>query len=312
MSENKDLEKFKEKLYNTNQHFKEGKLDIIELLDNKKVTVKSKYGTHIVSRGDLVSGLGVGIKSAQDKTQYIINVFKEVHGDTYDYSLVEYKAIKSKVKIVCSIHGIFEQVPDSHKKGIGCKKCGKSKMMPTKEFALLKLKENNFDNSKEFKLLDFSGNKTKVEVVCQADHVYTTNIYSRLKWRYGCLECHKKYLYISNNVGDEDAKNIACTVYILKFTNENEVFFKVGLSKNFRKRLVEFRSKTPYKVEVFRTFETTLDDAFIQEQRYLETYKHFKYKPLINFGGSTECLSENPINLDNWQYEHYYKITENE
>ena len=47
----------------------------------------------------------------------------EKHGDTYDYSQVEYINTKIKVKIICKVHGIFEQIPSLHLKGSGCKKC---------------------------------------------------------------------------------------------------------------------------------------------------------------------------------------------
>lgn len=53
--------------------------------------------------------------------------FKTVHSDEYDYSLVEYKHHKQKVKIICKEHGVFLQTPDSHLKGHGCKKCSASK-----------------------------------------------------------------------------------------------------------------------------------------------------------------------------------------
>ena len=33
---------------------------------------------------------------------------KQIHGDKYDYSLVEYKGCRIKVKIICPKHGIFE------------------------------------------------------------------------------------------------------------------------------------------------------------------------------------------------------------
>lgn len=49
---------------------------------------------------------------------------KAVHGDRYDYSQVEYLNRRTKVKIICRIHGMFEQNPDSHLRGCGCKKCG--------------------------------------------------------------------------------------------------------------------------------------------------------------------------------------------
>ena len=47
---------------------------------------------------------------------------KAVHGDTYDYTQVEYKGIKAKVKILCPSHGEFEQTPDGHLQGKGCLK----------------------------------------------------------------------------------------------------------------------------------------------------------------------------------------------
>jgi hypothetical protein len=47
-----------------------------------------------------------------------------MHGDRYDYSLVEYGGVGEKIKIVCTIHGVFEQLPSSHKSGNGCPSCG--------------------------------------------------------------------------------------------------------------------------------------------------------------------------------------------
>lgn len=49
---------------------------------------------------------------------------KEVHGDRYDYSKVEYVNSETKVCIICPIHGEFWQRPSDHLKGCGCVKCG--------------------------------------------------------------------------------------------------------------------------------------------------------------------------------------------
>lgn len=59
----------------------------------------------------------------------------KIHGDYYDYSLTEYKLSKQKVKIICPEHGVFEQTPDGHLSGKGCKRCGV-------ERALIKFKDN--------------------------------------------------------------------------------------------------------------------------------------------------------------------------
>lgn len=45
-----------------------------------------------------------------------------VHGETYDYSKVEYKTARVAVTIICPMHGEFRQAPDKHLRG-GCRKC---------------------------------------------------------------------------------------------------------------------------------------------------------------------------------------------
>jgi hypothetical protein len=48
----------------------------------------------------------------QKRTQQeFIDECQDVHGDKYDYSLAIYKGCGKKVKIICPIHGIFEQLP---------------------------------------------------------------------------------------------------------------------------------------------------------------------------------------------------------
>ena len=47
----------------------------------------------------------------------------KIHNNFYDYSLVDYKNAKTKIKIICPLHGVFEQTPDNHLSGKGCSKC---------------------------------------------------------------------------------------------------------------------------------------------------------------------------------------------
>lgn len=56
-------------------------------------------------------------------TEIIVEEFKAVHGDRYDYSEVEYTKAILPVIIKCKIHGAFEQAPSEHKRGKGCMKC---------------------------------------------------------------------------------------------------------------------------------------------------------------------------------------------
>ena len=56
-------------------------------------------------------------------TEEFIKKAREVHGDRYDYSKVEYVDNKSKVCIICPEHGEFWQSPANHLKGHRCKEC---------------------------------------------------------------------------------------------------------------------------------------------------------------------------------------------
>lgn len=49
---------------------------------------------------------------------------KLAHGEKYDYSKTKYVNVRTKVGIVCHLHGIFQQFPKDHMNGHGCPICG--------------------------------------------------------------------------------------------------------------------------------------------------------------------------------------------
>lgn len=74
-----------------------------------------------------------------DKEEFIRRA-REIHGDKYDYSKVDYKNNYTKVVITCPEHGDFEQLPHSHLQGNGCPKCNEE---PLLEREVLELLEKN-------------------------------------------------------------------------------------------------------------------------------------------------------------------------
>ena len=57
-----------------------------------------------------------------------INKSKEIHGNKYDYSKVDYINNSTKVCIICPEHGEFWQRPSQHLRGDGCPYCCQSKL----------------------------------------------------------------------------------------------------------------------------------------------------------------------------------------
>jgi len=67
----------------------------------------------------------------------------KVHGDTFDYSLVDYINCKTPVIIICRVHGPFNQTPSDHLRGAGCRSC--SLIVSNGHRELLKLLPSDVD-----------------------------------------------------------------------------------------------------------------------------------------------------------------------
>lgn len=109
---------------------------------------------------------GSGCKNCQyDKLNEInsstdnefIGKAQSVHGDKYDYSLVKYKNAKTKVKIICKEHGVFEQTPDGHLRNNGCPKCVIAGGWKTSDWIEASKKSKHFDSFKVY-ILKCTGN----------------------------------------------------------------------------------------------------------------------------------------------------------
>ena len=114
-------------------------------------------------------------------TEDFITKARQIHGDKYDYSKVEYVNFDTPVCIICSekddngiIHGEFWQTPHKHLSGGCCSKCNEFKL--EREVRLL-LEKNNIDyifqtSKKDFKWLnrlslDFYLPNYNIAIECQ-------------------------------------------------------------------------------------------------------------------------------------------------
>ena len=110
-------------------------------------------------------------------TEEFIKRSKEVHGDKYEYSKVEYKNNLTKVCIICKEHGEFWQKPASHLSNHGCPICNTVRNSKISQLVESKLKELKIEYIKEktFKwllykrnmYLDFYLPKYNIAIECQ-------------------------------------------------------------------------------------------------------------------------------------------------
>ena len=128
--------------------------------------------------------------------EQIIEKFRNVHGNKYDYSKVEYITMHDKVCIICPEHGDFYQEPRSHVKGQGCPICGnikraKSKTDSLEEFIEKAKKKHGLKY--EYSEVNYVNNLTKIKVNCDKHGAFLIRP-DMLLQGHGCPECKKETL----------------------------------------------------------------------------------------------------------------------
>lgn len=121
---------------------------------------------------------------------------KKVHENRYDYSLVEYKGSRTKVKIICPEHGEFEQKAEYHLKGSQCPKCANSNMVRkgiklTQEEFIERAKEVHGDKY-DYSLVKYINSNEKVKIICPKHGVFEQNANNHINNKRGCILCSGK------------------------------------------------------------------------------------------------------------------------
>jgi hypothetical protein len=129
-------------------------------------------------------------------TESFINKAKQVHGDGYDYSKVEYINNKTKVCVICSKHGEFWVRPDNFLSGVGCKKCGdaiKSESKKTSEKDWIETARKVHNNKYDYTKVKYKSAKEKVCIICPEHGEFWQKPSSHLQGQ-GCPICNESTL----------------------------------------------------------------------------------------------------------------------
>ena len=158
----------------------------------------NKHGDFNITPRQLLEGkITCPICYAEEKAQEFTNKAKNIHKDKYDYSKVKWVNSKTKVTIICPVHGEFEQEPLSHLKGCGCPKCAvqTKKNNNCNKLTLSSfidkaniIHNNRYDYSKISKM---ENNKTKITIICSIHGEFEQTPNNHLNGQ-GCPLCAKE------------------------------------------------------------------------------------------------------------------------
>ena len=150
---------------------------------------------------------GAGCPQCAGKGVDWVERFKSVHGDTYDYSHVEFAGYKTDVKIGCKLHGEFLQSPDNHYRGKqGCPKCKGARIRASKQLSvhefITRARQVHGDRF-EYKFTQFPNMLTgEVLITCPLHGEFAQNPVNHLAGTVGCTKCNNM-----KSSGEEEVAN---------------------------------------------------------------------------------------------------------
>jgi len=123
----------------------------------------------IIIRGKICFNCGKEKKVKTKKTtEYFINELKEIYGDTYDYSKVNYIRNNIKVIIICKKHNNeFEKMPISLLKRNGCLKCSKEKRLKYLSDNFIKRSKEIYGDRFDYSKVEYISSTSKVIIICK-------------------------------------------------------------------------------------------------------------------------------------------------
>lgn len=244
--------------------------------------------------------------SRRKTTEEFIQDAKEVHGDKYDYSKVDYKNNKTKVTIVCPEHGEFKQLSNDHLRPRGCPDCGVEKRSKSRRLGTSKFIERSKEihgDKYDYSNVVYKNMHTKVLIVCPVHGEFKQRPNGHLNKR-GCPDCgdeaiskkarkspngwsYSKWIKSSKKSDYFDSFKI----YIIRIFNNQEEFFKIG--RTYTKLKTRFNHiPDNYNYEILYVKKLNDGRKICElEQKYKNKCSSDTYIPEKEFDGMYECYS---------------------
>lgn len=149
-------------------------------------------GCHACKKQRLHEHFGKGAEA-------FIKQARKVHGDDFDYSLVDYRSAKMRVEIFCRKHKeTFKQTPDVHLRGAGCRLCRAEKISQSNaelyarrrvDWATFLARAHARHNGRYTYLqASYRGLKAKVQMICPVHNEFAVRASNHLAGQ-GCKKC---------------------------------------------------------------------------------------------------------------------------
>lgn len=233
------------------------------------------------------------MRKLRKDTDSFIEEANKRHDNKYDYSLVEYNGCNKEIVIRCKIHGEFTKIAYQHLYGVGCPQCSKE-LLGTYKFNNskkgFKIRASEIHSSYyNYDKVDYKGAKEFVTITCPVHGDFEQRPNYHLSGN-GCYKCYKDRSGFGKKRFLEACKGRKGRLYLIECYNDNEKFYKIGITSKTIKIRFKSNSKLKYDYNIIYELEGDPERVFLLEKELHKKYKDLKYKPLIEFKGNTECF----------------------
>lgn len=263
-------------------------------IKHEKLYTQDEFGICKVGVTILLRGVSPNIKTAVFPNLYNINRYKQLNKFNHlDFSKTDYKGALNYTTVNCRIHGEFPTKPNWILSGYGCPVCSDEKrsehrLSNTKDF--IKRCMERFDhNIKIYDKVDYKGAKKEILIFCNACDDYYKTIPNSHYSGQGCPICNKGGYSRSDYV--KQAKGRDGVMYILKLKNDDEEFYKIGITFQGIKTRFSGNNSLPYDYEIMYEYKCDAGCTWDLEKEHHKKYKAYQYFPNISFAGYTECFT---------------------
>lgn len=249
---------------------------------------------HIVGSGCAKCGRLAGAEARRKTTEQFVTRSQKVHGDRYDYSLVEYLSAQETVTIICSEHGPFEQTPSGHLGGRGCYECGliasgDAKRSTTDQF-IAKARMIHGDRY-DYSLVDYAVNHKKVKIICPEHGLFSQRPNEHISQKSGCADCAETGF---------NPKKPGLMYYIAVSAGDGQTRYKIGITNlSIERRFPAAADRARIRIVKIWHFAVGLLAAERESEILLQFRRDRYYGPrLLKSAGNTELFTHDILGLD--------------
>lgn len=258
----------------------------------QKLIVTTKYGVCNIDTSNLLKGVTPKIQTAINKTIYFNSMLKYEQPEIYDSIVIMSNYVDTDTHLlVMTKYGLCDVYPTNLIKG----------RMPTirsarhkREFFVNQAREVHGDKY-DYTDSEYVNATKNIDIWCRnCNKYFNQSPHSHVDNSAGCPECAKKNSYGFYNITNaernkEEWSKIKATIYIIVCKNDEEEFFKIGITtKDTIKE--RFNGCMPYDYEIIEEIETSLYEAVYHEKNLHKINIKIQYTPKIQFGGMYECF----------------------